>query len=73
MQLSLPRLLTLPDRVQKAQHAVNANCWDTDAWNVLVQYAQNVGLPDCRHVFDCMLQVFPTAVSEIFFFVKNFL
>lgn len=64
--LSLPRLLTLPDRIQAAQHAVNANCWDTDAWNILVQHAQSVGLPDCRPVFDSMLQVFPTAVRFFF-------
>jgi len=48
-------------QVISALALVRSNCWDADAWNVLLAHAQSSSLKDARSIYDEFLQVFPCA------------
>jgi hypothetical protein len=59
--------MNLPERVESAEKEVAANCWDTDAWMVLFQHAQAIGIPRSRPILNRFLTTFPTAVIFLSF------
>ncbi|KAF6206292.1 hypothetical protein GE061_017522 [Apolygus lucorum] len=49
------------EKLNKAQHTIDENKWDIEAWGVLIREAQNRWINDVRTFFERLVNTFPTS------------
>lgn len=49
------------EKLQRAQKLVDENCYDLEAWSVLIREAQNRPIAEVRPVFEKLVTTFPSA------------